>query len=131
MPLLLFALCQLISSFTPTAPSARFSSGGPDTFGTVSAMRVAVLTVDGMFDSGLTTMLDILATANALSGQAGLAGAPFEVTVAGRGGGGAGGGPGPGLGAARGAVARRGNRPAGAGGVPRGWAAPARRDRRL
>jgi transcriptional regulator GlxA family with amidase domain len=48
-------------------------------------MRVAVLTVDGMFDSALTTMLDILATANALSGQAGLAGAPFEVTVAGRG----------------------------------------------
>src|ERR1700761_5707728 len=85
MPLLSFALGQLSSSFTPTAPSARFSSGGPDTFGTVSAMRVAVLTVDGMFDSGLTTMLDILATANALSGRAGLAGAPFEVTVAGRG----------------------------------------------
>jgi len=48
-------------------------------------MRVAVLTVDGMFDSGLTTTLDILATANALSGQAGLGGAPFEIRVAGQG----------------------------------------------
>ena len=43
-------------------------------------MRVAVLAVDGMFDSGLTTVLDILATANVLSGQAGLPAVPFEVT---------------------------------------------------
>src|SRR6201996_2256451 len=48
-------------------------------------MRVAVLTVDGMFDSGLTAVLDILATANVLSGQAGLPAAPFEVTVVGPG----------------------------------------------
>jgi transcriptional regulator GlxA family with amidase domain len=48
-------------------------------------MRVAVLAVDGMFDSGLTMTLDILATANALSGQAGLPGAPFEVTTVGGG----------------------------------------------
>jgi transcriptional regulator GlxA family with amidase domain len=44
-------------------------------------MRVAVLAVDGMFDSGLTVTLDILATANALSGQAGRPGTPFEVTT--------------------------------------------------
>ena len=42
-------------------------------------MRVAVLAVDGMFDSGLTVILDILATANVLSGQADLAAPPFEV----------------------------------------------------
>jgi transcriptional regulator GlxA family with amidase domain len=48
-------------------------------------MRVAVLTVDGMFDSGLTAVLDILATANVLSGQAGLPAGPFEVTVVGPG----------------------------------------------
>jgi transcriptional regulator GlxA family with amidase domain len=48
-------------------------------------MRVAVVAVDGMFDSGLTMTLDILATANALSGQAGLPGAPFEVTTVGGG----------------------------------------------
>ncbi|MBV9793044.1 MAG: helix-turn-helix domain-containing protein [Actinobacteria bacterium] len=48
-------------------------------------MRVAVLAVDGMFDSGLTAVLDVLATANALSGQAGLPAAPFEVTTVGAG----------------------------------------------
>jgi hypothetical protein len=31
-------------------------------------MRVAILAVEGMFDSGLTVTLDILATANVLSG---------------------------------------------------------------
>src|ERR1700760_4134232 len=126
MPLLSFALGQLSSSFTPTAPSARFSSGGPDTFGTVSAMRVAVLTVDGMFDSGLTTMLDILATANALSGRAGLAGAPFGVTG---GGGGTRGAAGPRFACGPGAVPETADRPAGAGGDAGRRAAPARRDR--
>ena len=53
-------------------------------FGTVSDMRVAVLTVDGMFDSGLTAILDILNTANALSGQVDLPAPPFEVIPAGR-----------------------------------------------
>jgi len=43
-------------------------------------MRVALLAVDGMFDSGLTAVLDILATANTLSSRAGLPGPPFEVT---------------------------------------------------
>jgi transcriptional regulator GlxA family with amidase domain len=53
-------------------------------FGTVSDMRVAVLAVDGMFDSGLTAILDILSTANVLSGQADLPAPPFEVVPAGR-----------------------------------------------
>ena len=48
-------------------------------------MRVAVFAVDGMFDSGLTVTLDILGTANVLSGQAGLASPPFDVTTAGLG----------------------------------------------
>ncbi|HEY0936933.1 MAG TPA: helix-turn-helix domain-containing protein [Trebonia sp.] len=48
-------------------------------------MRVAVFAVDGMFDSGLTVTLDILATANLLSAQAGLAAPPFSVTTAGLG----------------------------------------------
>jgi transcriptional regulator GlxA family with amidase domain len=54
-------------------------------FGIVPVMRVAVFAVDGMFDSGLTMTLDILATANVLSGQAGLAAPPFQVTTAGLG----------------------------------------------
>jgi transcriptional regulator GlxA family with amidase domain len=54
-------------------------------FGTVPDMRVAVFAVDGMFDSGLTVILDILGTANVLSEQAGLAAAPFSVTTTGTG----------------------------------------------
>jgi transcriptional regulator GlxA family with amidase domain len=48
-------------------------------------MRVTVFAVDGMFDSGLTMTLDILATANVLSAQAGLTAPPFQVTTAGLG----------------------------------------------
>ncbi|HEY2042413.1 MAG TPA: helix-turn-helix domain-containing protein [Jatrophihabitans sp.] len=46
-------------------------------------MRVAVLTVDGMFDSGLSAVLDVLAAANALREDVPGATPPFEVTVVG------------------------------------------------
>ena len=52
---------------------------------TVSDMQVAVLTVEGMFDSGLSTVLDVLAAANALREDVSGAPAPFEVTVVGTG----------------------------------------------
>jgi transcriptional regulator GlxA family with amidase domain len=61
----------------------RVSLGERDIFGTVSDMRVAVFAVDGMFDSGLTVVLDMLAAANFLSEQAGLPTPPFEVTATG------------------------------------------------
>jgi transcriptional regulator GlxA family with amidase domain len=48
-------------------------------------MRVAVFAVDGMFDSGLTVILDILGAANVLSAQTGLDAPPFQVRVAGLG----------------------------------------------
>lgn len=48
-------------------------------------MRVAILAVDGMFDSGLSAIMDILGTANALSGQADLPEPPFGVFTIGRG----------------------------------------------
>ncbi|TQC50839.1 helix-turn-helix domain-containing protein [Rhodococcus sp. WS4] len=43
-------------------------------------MRVAVLAVDGMFDSGLSVMLDVLATADALRGDTEAVEPPFTVT---------------------------------------------------
>lgn len=61
------------------APSSRAR------LSTVRAMRVAVLAVEGMWDSGFMSVLDGLAAANLLHREAGLVGAPFEVTVVGRG----------------------------------------------
>ena len=48
-------------------------------------MRVAVLAVDGMLDSGFASVLDGLSTANVLHLEAGLTVEPFEVAVVGRG----------------------------------------------
>ncbi len=59
--------------------------GVTDTFDTIPAMRVALLTVDGMFDSGLTVLLDILGSANTLSKHAQLPTPPFVATPVGLG----------------------------------------------
>ncbi len=48
-------------------------------------MRVAVLAVDDMWDSGFASVLDGLTAANVLHLEAGLTAAPFEVVVVGRG----------------------------------------------
>lgn len=48
-------------------------------------MRVAVLAVDGMLDSGLTSVLDVFSAANVLHADAELTAPPFEVTVVARG----------------------------------------------
>jgi transcriptional regulator GlxA family with amidase domain len=48
-------------------------------------MRIAVLAVEDMFDSGLSAVLDILATANQLRVDSAIAAPPFEVTVVGTG----------------------------------------------
>ncbi len=53
--------------------------------GTVPDMKIAILAVDGMFDSGLSVVLDVLATANALRPEVAAAAPPFEVTVTGTG----------------------------------------------
>lgn len=47
-------------------------------------MRVAVLVVDGMLDSGLTSVLDVFAGANVLHSEADLGSAPFDITIVGR-----------------------------------------------
>jgi transcriptional regulator GlxA family with amidase domain len=51
--------------------------------GTVPDVKIAVLAVEGMFDSGLSVVLDVLATANLLRADVAAAAAPFDVTVVG------------------------------------------------
>jgi transcriptional regulator GlxA family with amidase domain len=48
-------------------------------------MKICVLAVPDLFDSGLSAVLDVLATANALRGEVAASVLPFEVTVAGTG----------------------------------------------
>ena len=48
-------------------------------------MQIAVLVVDGLFDSGLSSVLDVLSTANTLRDQIENAPLPFEVTIVGNG----------------------------------------------
>ena len=55
---------------------ARFGSGGNDTYGTVSAMRVFVAIADDVFDTGFASLLDTFETANELAGES-----RFSVTV--------------------------------------------------
>jgi transcriptional regulator GlxA family with amidase domain len=46
-------------------------------------MRITVLALEGVFDTGLSTVLDAFATANELAQPAGIDVPPFEITVAG------------------------------------------------
>jgi transcriptional regulator GlxA family with amidase domain len=46
-------------------------------------MRIAILALEGMFDTGLTTVLDALNTANTLAQWTGIAAPGFDVTVMG------------------------------------------------
>lgn len=46
-------------------------------------MHICVLAIDGVFDTGLSAVLDTLHTANELGRTAGKRGAPFRITVAG------------------------------------------------
>jgi transcriptional regulator GlxA family with amidase domain len=60
----------------------RCISGGNDTIDRVSDMEIAVLVCEGVFDSGLASILDVLETANAMAEQ--LSAAPrWNVTTVG------------------------------------------------
>jgi transcriptional regulator GlxA family with amidase domain len=52
-------------------------------FDTVLAMRVSVLALDSVFDTGLATILDAFQTANELAALSGLSSSRFDVTVVG------------------------------------------------
>src|SRR5688572_1145366 len=60
----------------PCGFGAVSGSGGNDTYGSVSAMRISILVVDDVFDTGLTSLLDTFETANELAGER-----RFEVTT--------------------------------------------------
>ena len=59
------------------------SSGRKDNYATVLAMRIYVLALNEVFDTGLTTLLDTFSTANDLAESAGCPSIRFEVTVVG------------------------------------------------
>src|SRR6185503_11832450 len=59
------------------AGRATPSSGGNDNNGINHAMRICVLAVDDVFDTGLCSLLDTFETANELAGER-----RFDVTVA-------------------------------------------------
>lgn len=46
-------------------------------------MKLAILALDGVFDTGLTVLLDALSTANELAAAQGFASPPFDVTLVG------------------------------------------------
>jgi transcriptional regulator GlxA family with amidase domain len=52
-------------------------------FDTIFAMRVFVLALDGVFDTGLATVLDAFQTANELAEMSSLSSSRFEVTIVG------------------------------------------------
>ena len=54
-----------------------------DSFYIDPAMRISVLALNGVFDTGLTTVLDALTTANKLAGATGLTAPGFEITLVG------------------------------------------------
>jgi transcriptional regulator GlxA family with amidase domain len=58
-------------------------SGGAATLSIVSDVDVAVLVVDGCFDSGLSAVVDVLATANALRQNVPASPTAFTVTIVG------------------------------------------------
>ena len=66
-----------------TAARERIAIGNTDNFDTVLAMRCEVIALDGIFDTGLSTVLDVFTTANELIGLFDLGIPPFDVSVVG------------------------------------------------
>ena len=59
------------------------ASGRNDNYAIVLAMRIYVLALNDVFDTGLSTLLDTFSTANELAESAGTSSARFDVTVIG------------------------------------------------
>ena len=60
-----------------------FARGKNATFDIIIAMRVDVLALDGVFDLGLSAVLDVFQTANELIEMSGIAVPRFEIRIVG------------------------------------------------
>ncbi len=60
-----------------------WDAGTIDIFGIDRAMNITVLALDGVFDTGLSIVLDALSTANELSAMQGWPSPPFQISVVG------------------------------------------------
>jgi len=77
-------LPSLILFLPMTHIVGRFLSlGDIDIFDIVFAMRIHVLALNGVFDSGLAATLDVFGTANALAEMTGISSLRFDVTLMG------------------------------------------------
>lgn len=63
----------------------RINTVTSDNFDTDPAMRISVFALDGVFDTGLATVLDTLETANELAALTGILTPRFDVVLVGRG----------------------------------------------
>ncbi len=64
-------------------PTGRCDTGSTDIFGINRAMNITVLTLEGVFDTGLATILDAFSTANELAAMQSGSSPPFNVSIAG------------------------------------------------
>ena len=60
-----------------------FQHGKNDIFGIIVAMRINVLALNGVFDLGLSAVLDAFQTANELAEMSGVSGERFDVKIVG------------------------------------------------
>jgi transcriptional regulator GlxA family with amidase domain len=60
-----------------------FISGKNDNYAIILAMKVYILVLEGVFDTGLSALLDSLTVANELAVSSGITGIPFNIKVVG------------------------------------------------
>src|ERR1700751_4283849 len=75
--------CVCFQSGQDNAFHGNFAIGKIAKLDIILAMRIYVLVLDGVFDTGLATVLDAFQTANELAEMSGLASPRFDVAIVG------------------------------------------------
>jgi transcriptional regulator GlxA family with amidase domain len=70
-------------STAPSQERGKSRIGKNDIFDIIMAMNISVLALDGVFDTGLATMLDVFGTANELAGMLAAPPSRFATTIVG------------------------------------------------